>query len=324
MDAGCAGKLVLVLDGYRIRFNVRAPYVWMYVCEKWSFNHEINAKDANKREKFVPLPTNVSDDQDGKHSRFSGELFVALVYKLLQHSIEGVCLCFHFKPLGTSTYWYNLFPVPILQSLKDTSSFFPILFLSRVRPSSMCTSTTFYSRRSSGHAVVTNIVRCSAFLPPGTCLRLLSGVGFSIVTARRYSSITANSRSRTFRQSFFLEAQVLISSPRTRVSTPQNWHLFRMPADHLPSHQGPRSVVIKSLHTIPYSWLIPYVGKQTPEWAIQLLYHAFEQDTTDTTFTLLWKSDKSKEKKEQRPHRATPGVKSGHYEEKMRRGRCMV
>ena len=43
----------------------------------------------------------------------------------------------------------------------------------------------------------------SSLLPPGTCLQLLSRIGFSIATARRFSSNVANSRSRAFRSSFF-------------------------------------------------------------------------------------------------------------------------
>ena len=39
----------------------------------------------------------------------------------------------------------------------------------------------------------------SALLPPGTCLQLLSRTGFSIPTARRFSSNVANSSSRAFR-----------------------------------------------------------------------------------------------------------------------------
>ena len=39
----------------------------------------------------------------------------------------------------------------------------------------------------------------SSLLPPGTCLQFLSRIGFSIPTARRFSSSVANSRSRAFR-----------------------------------------------------------------------------------------------------------------------------
>ena len=39
----------------------------------------------------------------------------------------------------------------------------------------------------------------SSLLPPGTCLQFLSRIGFSIPTARRFSSNVANSRSRAFR-----------------------------------------------------------------------------------------------------------------------------
>ena len=39
----------------------------------------------------------------------------------------------------------------------------------------------------------------SSLLPPGTRLQFLSRIGFSIPTARRFSSNFANSRSRAFR-----------------------------------------------------------------------------------------------------------------------------
>ena len=39
----------------------------------------------------------------------------------------------------------------------------------------------------------------SSLLPPGTCLQFLLRIGFSIPTARRFSSNVANSRSRAFR-----------------------------------------------------------------------------------------------------------------------------
>ena len=39
----------------------------------------------------------------------------------------------------------------------------------------------------------------SSLLPPGTCLQFLSRTGFSIPTARRFSSNVANSRSRALR-----------------------------------------------------------------------------------------------------------------------------
>ena len=50
--------------------------------------------------------------------------------------------------------------------------------------------------------------RVSSLLPPGTCLRLLSRIGFGIPTARRFSSsvaIVTNSRSRAFRLSIFIQ-----------------------------------------------------------------------------------------------------------------------
>ena len=48
----------------------------------------------------------------------------------------------------------------------------------------------------------------SSLLPPDTCLQFLSRIGFSIPTARRFSSNVANSRSRAFRQSFFTQEKI--------------------------------------------------------------------------------------------------------------------
>ena len=43
----------------------------------------------------------------------------------------------------------------------------------------------------------------SSLLPPGKCIQFVSRIGFSIPTARRFSSNAANSRSRAFRYFFF-------------------------------------------------------------------------------------------------------------------------
>ena len=43
--------------------------------------------------------------------------------------------------------------------------------------------------------------RVSSLLPPGTCLQFFSRIGFSIPTARRFSSCVANSRFRAFGES---------------------------------------------------------------------------------------------------------------------------
>ena len=48
----------------------------------------------------------------------------------------------------------------------------------------------------------------SALLPPGTCLQFLSCAGFSIPTARRFSSIVANSRFRAFRELIWEQEKV--------------------------------------------------------------------------------------------------------------------
>ena len=57
----------------------------------------------------------------------------------------------------------------------------------------------FYPQRSSGQGRPWSQVLVSSLLPPGTCLRFSSRIGFSIPTARRSSSNVANSRSRAFR-----------------------------------------------------------------------------------------------------------------------------
>ena len=59
------------------------------------------------------------------------------------------------------------------------------------------------SRQSRGH-------RCRPFSPlllPGTCLHFLSRMGFSIPTARRFSSKVVNSRSRAFRWSTLVQCK---------------------------------------------------------------------------------------------------------------------
>ena len=48
----------------------------------------------------------------------------------------------------------------------------------------------------------------SSLLPPGTCLQFLSRIGFSIPTARRFSSNVATSRSRAFRESICAQEKV--------------------------------------------------------------------------------------------------------------------
>ena len=45
--------------------------------------------------------------------------------------------------------------------------------------------------------------KVSSILPPGTCIQFFSRIGFSIPTARRYSSSVTNSRSRASRLSLF-------------------------------------------------------------------------------------------------------------------------
>ena len=63
------------------------------------------------------------------------------------------------------------------------SSTRPFFFLLSLLLSSS-TRRRFHPQRPSGHAVVTGVVRS----PPGTCVQFLSRIGFSIPTARRFSS----------------------------------------------------------------------------------------------------------------------------------------
>ena len=48
----------------------------------------------------------------------------------------------------------------------------------------------------------------SSLLPPGTCLQFLTRIGFSIPTARRFSSKVPNSRFRAFRESICAQEKV--------------------------------------------------------------------------------------------------------------------
>ena len=89
-----------------------------------------------------------------------------------------------------STSWY-LFTGT--SSTVHVSPFFSSFLSSLLLSTS--TRRRFYPQRSSGQAVVTGVVPS----PPGTCLQFLSRIGFSIPTARRFSSNVANSRSRAFR-----------------------------------------------------------------------------------------------------------------------------
>ena len=52
-------------------------------------------------------------------------------------------------------------------------------------------------------------LQVSSLVPPGTCLQFLSRIGFSIPTARRFSSNVANSCSRALRKiNFFMQEKV--------------------------------------------------------------------------------------------------------------------
>ena len=66
----------------------------------------------------------------------------------------------------------------------------------------------FYTQRSSGQAVFTGVVHS----PPRYVPSFLSRIGFSIPTARRFSSNVANPRSRAFRYSIFMQEKILTSS----------------------------------------------------------------------------------------------------------------
>ena len=73
-----------------------------------------------------------------------------------------------------------------------------ISFKKKKKLSILCSSSThrrFYPQRFSGQAVVTGVVPSHPRYVPS----FLSRIGFSIPTARRFSSNIANSRSRAFR-----------------------------------------------------------------------------------------------------------------------------
>ena len=82
----------------------------------------------------------------------------------------------------------------------------------------------------------------SSLLPPGTCLQLLSRIGFSIPTARRLSSNVANSRFRAFRESICAQEKVptnlyeyeyALGGTRTH-----EIDLYSRHEDNLPRHRG--------------------------------------------------------------------------------------
>ena len=79
---------------------------------------------------------------------------------------------------------------------------FVVICLPLLRFSS--TRRRFYPQRSSGQAVVTGV----APSPPQYVPWFLSRIGFSIPTARRFSSNVANSRSRAFRWSIITKEKV--------------------------------------------------------------------------------------------------------------------
>ena len=80
----------------------------------------------------------------------------------------------------------------------------------------------------------------SSLLPPGTCLQLLSRIGFSVPTARRFLSNVANSRSPDFRyNNFFMQEKVPTSMCTRWELNSRNW--FSSHHANLPSHRGRRS-----------------------------------------------------------------------------------
>ena len=104
-----------------------------------------------------------------------------------------------------SSRWLDLVP-SIVQHL----FIYCIIFWSSLLLSSS-TRRRFYPQRSSGQAVVTGVVPSSPRYVPS----FLSRIGFSIPTARRFSSNVANSRSRVFRYLvviFFMQEKVPTSS----------------------------------------------------------------------------------------------------------------
>ena len=99
-----------------------------------------------------------------------------------------------------------------LQSCVLTAYVFQLFIKSSLLLSSS-TRRRFYPQRSPGQAVVTGVVPS----PPRYVPSFLSRTGFSIPTARRFSSNVATSRSRAFRHNNFFNAR-RIPCVRVRVS----------------------------------------------------------------------------------------------------------
>ena len=94
------------------------------------------------------------------------------------------------------TFFY--FVLPSIYSVVPGIFLFLFIFFPSLLHSSS-TRRRFYPQRPSGQAVVTGVVPS----PPRYAPSILSRIGFSIPTARRFSSNVANSSSRAFRQSIF-------------------------------------------------------------------------------------------------------------------------
>ena len=118
-------------------------------------------------------------------------LLGASVYRCLHLHLTAVQHCWH-RSNGVCIYILQQYNTAV-----NTYVTLPVLFFFFFVPSLLLSSSTrrrFYPQRSSGQAVVTGVVSSTPRYVPS----FLSGIGFSIPTARRFSSNVATSRSRAF------------------------------------------------------------------------------------------------------------------------------
>ena len=118
----------------------------------------------------------------------------------------------------------------------------------------------------------------SSLLPPGTCLQFLTRIGFSIPTARRFSSKVPNSRFRAFRESICAQEKVptiyAVRICNRGDSNSRNWHYSSSRhEDNLLRHRGDR--LISSFDT---SIIHQYLVSGTP-WAVWS--HNYDRDNTE-------------------------------------------
>ena len=106
----------------------------------------------------------------------------------------------------------------------------------------LSSSARFNPRRSPGQAVVTGVIPYS---PPVRALIFLLRIGFSIPTARRFSSNVANSRSHAFCYSTYMQGKVPTGRIYILCALGENWTHeidFNRHEDNVPSHRGRRPI----------------------------------------------------------------------------------